>query len=204
MSSNHSRDLLDDMNRLAARVRDLEASRAVGGPQLLYRTVLDSSTSVVRIPKSGSIPQNSTNLRLLISARSSGASVGGYDPAGIQFNGATSGYNWNSFSATQGGSSMSVANGSSAGNAQCAQIWNSFFGGTGGRGIAAIDIPNYADVNNLKSFTSSSTATDGGSAGVRAEFGGSLSGTTAAITSITVVMGIGSFLADSTFCLYGS
>ncbi len=204
MGANHSRNLLDDLDKLAARVRDLEASRAVGGQQLLYKTVLAGPASVVRLPGAGSIPQNLTNLRLIISAKSDGTGASGYDAAGLQFNGVTSAsYDWNSYWVTQGSTTMNAIGGNATTNMQCAEIWNAHFG-SAGRGIATIDIPNYSDVNNIKSFSGQSTAVDGGTAGILQAYGGSMTGSTAAITSLTVVMGVGSFVADSTFCLYGS
>lgn len=168
--------------------------------QLITKTVLSGSVSSVSF---GSIPQTFTNLRLVISAKSDGTGTNGYDPAVLQFNGVATGvYSWNTWWVTQGAGALSTTGGTTATSMQCAEIWNSHFV-SAGRGIATIEIPNYADVNNLKSFTSQSTATDGGAAGILQTYGGCLSGTTVAITSLTVLMGTGNFIADSTFCLYG-
>lgn len=173
-------------------------------PQLIYEAVLTGSSSTVRLPASGSLPQGFSHLRLAFSARSSGSTSSGYDAAGLQMNGVTSAsYNWNSWTAAQAASSMAVANGSGVANAQCARIWNSFFAGTGGRGAGTIEIPNYSDPNAVKVFTCAGDATDGGAAGILFNYAGSLSGTTAVVSSLTLLMGIGSFLADSTFSLYG-
>lgn len=171
-------------------------------PQLFQKIVLTGSQPAVTL---GPIPQQLTNLRLVISAKSDGTGSNGYDSANMQFNGITAAnYNWNSWWTTQGGSAMTVSGGTSSTNMQCAEIWNSHFG-SAGRGIATIDIPNYSDTNNLKSFTGISSASDGGSAGILQTYTGMLgSGNVAAITSITLLMGAGNFIADSTFSLYGT
>lgn len=169
-------------------------------PQLISKQVLTSSSSVVTF---SAIPQNFTNLRLVVSARSDGTGANGYDAAGLQFNGvSTASYNWSTWWVTQGGASVQTTGATGVSNSQCMEVWNSHFS-TSGRGIATIEIPNYADSNNLKSFTSQSSATDGGAAGILQTYGGCLSGTTSPITSLALVMGIGNFLPDSTFCLYG-
>jgi hypothetical protein len=174
-------------------------------PQLITKKVLTAPSSTVTLPAVGSIPQVFTNLRLVLSAKSDGSGASGYDPAGIQFNGVTgASYNWSTWWVTQGGASVSTTGGTASTNAQCAEVWNSFFTSPGGRGIATIDIPNYADTGTRKSFTSQSTATDGGAAGILQTYGGCLSGTSAAITSIRVLMGAGSFVAGSEFSLHGS
>lgn len=167
-------------------------------PQLIQKQVLTSTQATVTFP---SIPQNFTNLRLTVSAKSDGTGASGYDSGGVQFNGVTSGYNWNTFWATQGGTAVSTTSGTSQGFIQCLEIWNSHFG-TAGRGIATINIPNYSDSSNVKNLLAQSIATDGGAAGILQTYGGS-GGLTSAITSITVLMGTGNFVADSTFCLYG-
>lgn len=167
--------------------------------QLIQKLVLTGSASSVTF---SSIPQQFTNLRLVISAKGSGTTNTGYDSANLRFNGASSGYAWNSIFATQGGTPTS-ASATSATAMQCAEIWNSFFS-SAGRGIATIDIPNYSDSNNLKSFTSSSTAGDGGTTSIMQQYSGFLGASqTAAITSLTILMNVGNFIADSTFSLYG-
>lgn len=188
-----------DQNKLLQRVAVLERQMAQLAVGPIAKQVLSASASSVTF---SNIPQIFTNLRLIISARSDGTGVSGYDAASIQFNGVTSGYNWNTLWTAQSSGTVSATGSTSQASMQCAEIWNSHFGSSG-RGIATIDIPNYSDVNNLKSFSGQSTAVDGGTAGILQTYGGSMTGSTAAITSLTVLMGVGSFIADSTFCLYG-
>lgn len=179
---------------LLAQVAYLQNTR----PQLVSKTTLAASTASVTI---GSIPQGFTNLRLVASAKSDGTGASGYDNASMQFNGITSAnYNWTTWFMLQGGSSVSASGGTAAASMQCAAIWNSHFG-SAGRGTATIDIPNYSDSNNCKQFTGQSTATDGGSIGVVQTYAGGTA-FTSAITSITLLMNVGNFVADSTFTLY--
>jgi hypothetical protein len=168
---------------------------------LITRTVLGATQSSVAL---SGISQLYTNLQLVISARSDGTTTTGYDSASLQFNGVSSAnYLWNSYFTTQGAASVSVAGGTGATSAQCAEIWNSHFA-TQGRGIAVITIPNYADLNNLKGFSGQSTATDGGTVSITQMYTGMLGAAlTAAVTSITILMSTGNFLTDSTFSLYG-
>jgi hypothetical protein len=189
---------------VASTLELLLLTQLANRPQLIASTVLASTISTVTLPATGTLPQNFTNLRLLISAKSdSTVSSSGYDNAYMQFSGnATNSYSWSTWYMPQGGSSVSVAGANSQPSMQCAAIWNNHFA-TPGRGIATIDIPNYADGNNYKSFVGQSSATDGGAAGVMQTYSGMLNGYGTAVTSITVTMGVGNFLADSTFTLYG-
>lgn len=168
-------------------------------PQLIAKQVLAASAASVTF---SGIPQSFTNLRLLISARSDGSGVSGYDSAYLQFNGVTAAtYNWNTIWSTQGSGAVSATGSNSVTSMQCAEIWNSHFG-TAGRGIAAIDIPNYSSPNGLRSFTSQSAASDAGTAGITQAYSG-CSQITGAITSLTVLMGTGNFISPSEFSLYG-
>lgn len=173
-------------------------------PQQINKQVLTAPASSVRLPASGSIPPVFTHLRLVVSAISSGTGANGYDSMGLQFNGVTAAsYNWSTFWVTQGGASVQTTGGSGSTNMQAGEIWNSHFA-SAGRGIVTLEIPNYADSNNLKGFTSSSSASDGGAAGIQQVYSGALGGAnTAPITSLTALMGLGTFLADSTFTLHG-
>ena len=167
-------------------------------PQLIAKQVLTASAASVTF---SGIPQGFTNLRLLISARSDGTGASGYDAANLQLNGVTSGYNWNTIWSPQSSGTISATGGTSQSSMQCAEIWNSHFG-TVGRGIATIDIPNYASGSGLRGFTSQSAASDGGAAGITQIYSG-CSNITGAITSLTVLMGAGNFIAPSEFSLYG-
>lgn len=172
-------------------------------PQLIApRQVLGAPSASVTF---SGIPQVFTNLRLEICAKSDGTGgTSGYDNAFMQFNGVTAAnYNWQTWYKTWGAGAVSVADGTSNTSFQIAAIWNNHFT-TAGRGIATVEIPSYSDTSNLKGFTSHSPASDGGTAGVMQLYGGFLGGSnTAAITSIKILMTTGSFIAGSTFSLYG-
>lgn len=190
-----------DQNKLFQRVAVLEHRMdALVAPQLIARQVLAASTSSVTF---SGIPQTFTDLRLIISARSDGGTISGYDPAYLRFNGVTTAtYNWNSVWSTQGSGTVNAIGPNGQTSMQCAEIWNSHFG-TSGRGIATIDIPNYSSSNGLRSFTSQSAASDAGTAGITQIYSG-CSLVTGAITSITVLMGVGNFISPAEFSLYGS
>lgn len=174
----------------------------LGSMQLIYSTVLAAPAASVLLPGSGTIPQTFSNLRLVVSAQSSGSSSTGYDPAFLRINGvATASYNWNSWYTTQGASAVSVFGAVNANSMQVMEIWNSHFG-SAGRGIAVIDIPNYADTNNFKVIGSQSSASDGGTVSIMQTYTGSLGGTTAAVSTLTA-LATGNFVADSSFFLYG-
>jgi hypothetical protein len=188
-----------DQNKLLQRVAVLERQMAQLAVGPIAKQVLSASAASVTF---SNIPQIFTNLRLIISARSDGTGVSGYDAANVQFNGVTSGYNWNTLWTAQSSGTVSATGSTSQASMQCAEIWNSHFGSSG-RGIATIDIPNYSSGNGLKSMQSQSAASDGGAAGITQFYSG-CSNITAAITSLTVLMGTGSFIAPAEFSLYGS
>lgn len=235
MTANHPRDLLDDIDDLARRVRELEGSRALGAqatlctsttrpaptlgrlifetdtglqamgngttwnyvPQLIAQQNVSSTTASVTF---SGIPQNFTNLELILAGRSDGTGSSGYDTASVQFNGVTSGYNGISVYSIQG-STTAFANSGTGSAITCAQIWNAFFG-TGGRGVARICIPNYSASSGMKGLTSLTAASDGGAAGVGRLFTG-FSSSSAAVTSLKVQMNTGNFVLAE-FSLYGS
>jgi len=149
------------------------------------------------------IPQVYRDLRLVISAKSDGA-VNGYDSAYMRWNGASDAeYLWNTYGVGQGGTSVTVATKYSDTGMQCAAIWDNRWQ-TQGRGIATINIPEYSDTISLKVFAGTSMATDGGTFGTLQTYGGGyMTPTPAPITSLTIYMGVGNFLPDSTFKLYG-
>lgn len=168
-------------------------------PQLITKRVLTTSTASLTL---SGIPQVFTNLRLVISAKSDGTSAAGYDAANLQLNGVSSGsYQWSTIWVAQGGA-VSTTGATAQTSSQVAEVWNAHVG-TQGRGIATVEIPNYSDTNNVKGFTSLVQASDGGTAGITQLYTGALSGSTAAVTSISLLMGVGNFVADSTFTLYG-
>lgn len=171
-------------------------------PQLVARQVLAASTASVTF---SGIPQSFTHLLLEVCAKSDGTGgTSGYDNANLRFNGVTAGnYNWQTWYSTQGAGSVSTAGGTSQTSMQAAAIWNNHFG-SAGRGISTIFVPYYSGTSSLKVFTAHSAASDGGSAGVMQLYAGSLGGSnTGAVTSLSLLMGSGNFVADSTFSLYG-
>lgn len=167
-------------------------------PQLIASVVLSGSQTSVTF---SSIPQVFRDLRMVVAAKSSGTTAASYDSAILQFNGVTSGYNWNSVWAAFGGSA-NTASASSASGAQVMEVWNNLHT-TAGRGLTEICIPNYATTGNYKGFTSVSGAGDGGTAGIVQTYTGTLNGGTAAVTSVTLTMNTGQFMAGSTFNVYG-
>lgn len=173
------------------------------GMQLLHRTVLGAPAATVRLPGSGSFPQVFTTLQVVISASGTSTVSAGYDAASMQVNGVTSGsYTWQSHYVTQGAGSVSAFGVVSATSAQIAEIWNAHYG-SAGQGIATITIPDYASTSKLKSWTSLSTAIDGGTVSILQTYAGGLTGTTAAVTSLTAIMAVGNFTAGSSFSVYG-
>jgi hypothetical protein len=199
MTANHPRDILDGIENIRRRVIDLEGSRSAGAPmQRIKKVTVGGPAPWVLLDN---IPQNFTNLRLVIAAKSDGVTSSGYDSANLQFNGVTTAtYNWSTIWVVQGGA-VSTTGGTAQTSMQFAEVWNSFFGSQG-RGIITVDIPGYSDTNSTKSFMSSACATDGGTAGILQKYSGALNGSTAAITSIKALMGVGNFVAG-TFSLYG-
>jgi hypothetical protein len=169
-------------------------------PKLIYSTAVSSGSSV-RLPASGSIPQVFDNLRLIATVKSSGTTAGSLDPVTLQFNASSSGYNWNSIQLTQGSATPTGTSGASVSASQFMQSWNNLHTSPG-RGVAVVDIPDYADAANDKSFTSLCSASDGGTAGGMQYYTGTLNGVTAAVSSLTVAIGVGQFTA-ATFYLYG-
>jgi hypothetical protein len=184
-------------------------------PGVIARQVLSAPTTAVTF---SAIPQVYRDLRLVISAKSSGNTNTGNDIAYLRFNNDTgTNYNWNSYSATQGATAVTVANAWNVSASQCAAIWNSYYP-TPGRAAITIDIPNYADTNNVKVFVGKASMTDGGAAGMLQTFCGARN-SSSAVTSITlsltallpIVLANGTiavpvspfFQADSTFTLYG-
>lgn len=174
----------------------------VYAPQLITSVVLGANATSVPLPSTGTIPQVFRNLRLIVSAKSTGTTAGSLDPATIQFNGVATGYNWSSIQLAQGGAAVTVPGGSSATAAQCMQVWNNLHTSQG-RGISEIRIPNYSDSTAFKSFTAQSEASDGGTAGGMQVYAGSLNNSASPITGITIAMGVGQFVAGSGFWLYG-
>jgi hypothetical protein len=170
-------------------------------PGLIAAQTVTSATPSITF---SAIPQVYRDLRLVISAKSDGTNAAGWDQAYMRWNGDTQNfYLWNTYYVSQGATSIGVAATNQVSGMQCSAVWNNHWL-TQGRGIATIDIPEYADPTTLKSFAGTSMATDGGTAGILQTFGGGYLPTNlAAITSITIYLPGANFLPDSTFKLYG-
>lgn len=170
-------------------------------PGLIAAQTLSAVTSSVTF---SAIPQVYRDLRLVISAKSDGTAAAGWDNAYMRWNGVADGFHlWNTYYVSQGATNIGIATTNQVTSMQCAAIWNNHWT-TQGRGIATIDIPEYADPTTLKVFAGTSMATDGGTAGVLQTFGGGhMTTTPAAITSLTIYVPNANFLPDSTFKLYG-
>jgi len=137
------------------------------------------------------IPQVFTDLQLIVAARSDGTGTSGYDAAGMQFNGITSGYNWNTIWSPQSSGTISATGGTSQSSMQCAEIWNNHFGSSG-RGLMDAVVPNYSRTTGMKGMLSRSGASDSGAAGITQTYSG-MSNITAAVTSLTIAMSAGGF-----------
>lgn len=167
--------------------------------QLLAKTSLSGTAATITF---SNIPQKFTNLRIDLSAISTGTTAQGWDSVNLQFNGVSSAtYNWGTIYATMG-NAPTTASGNSATSSQCGAVWNAHFA-SAGRGVVLMLIPNYTDTTARKSFSSIGNASDGGAAGVMQSWSGCGSAVTAAVTSITLSVNVGSFAAGTVACLYG-
>ncbi len=140
-----------------------------------------------------SIPSTYTDLCVKISGRSSRTGVG-YDDLNFSLNGSTSSFSTRSIQGS--GSSVSSFNSTNfLGQLDTAANTSSTF--------TSVDfyIPNYAGSTN-KSFTSDSVQEDNATTAYSNLVAG-LWSNTAAITSITLNPGVGSFVQYSTATLYG-
>jgi len=144
------------------------------------------------------IPQTFTDLKVVYTCRTDNASVG--QSMGVQFNSTTSGYSWRTAFGT-GSSAASNTSGSAA---------DMYIGETDGANATAsifsngeFYLPNYTS-SNAKGLSADAVAENNGTTGY-AFFSGTLSGVTAAITSITIrPYGGGQTIQEfSTFYLYG-
>jgi hypothetical protein len=160
---------------------------------LLERIELNDSAASVTF---SNIPQSGyTDLKVVLSARNSGADVNAY----ITFNGSSSGYS-EKFLYGNGSGVGSVSRTTfgfitwGAGVVSSAFTANTF-------GNSEFYIPNYTS-SNYKSISSDSTSENNATEGWD-QFTAGLWSNTAAITSITLTPGTGNFVQYSTFSLYG-
>jgi len=146
-----------------------------------------------------SIPSTYTDLVIKASTRSSASGGGGggvWDAAAVRFNGSSTGYS-NKY-LFGGGTSAASGNGGST----AIDFWTNYSGATTSTfGSTEIYIPNYAGSTN-KSVSIDTVAEHNGTNAFDGLNAG-LWSNTAAITSIVLTLGIGSWVEHSTFTLYG-
>jgi hypothetical protein len=148
-------------------------------------TLGSTSTSVTF----SNIPQNYTDLKLVVSARSSATPAEGMY---VSFNGSASSFT----------GKYLLGDGTNATSGSLAQYVGSIFGAVGTSNVfnnTEIYVPNYTSSNN-KSFSVDNVAESNGTTGYQNIIAG-LWSNTAAITSITLTCT--GFLTNSTFTLYG-
>jgi hypothetical protein len=163
---------------------------------LLERTELNASAASVTF---SNIPQSGyTDLKIVTSARGTASLSSGYVDGIITFNGSTTGYS----------ERMVYGIGSSAGSLSQSSTgikWNfatSSVATASTFGNSEAYIPNYTSSNN-KSVSIDTVAENNSSTVNILALNAGLWSNTAAITSITITAGSGSFVANSTFSLYG-
>lgn len=141
-----------------------------------------------------SIPATFTDLKMTSSIRSDDSASASGSFYTISFNGSTASFT-NKFLRGNGSAASSGSFAAYAGNSvTTAQTANTFSNDE-------IYIPNYTSSND-KSF-SGDGVTENNAAGAFVTFNAGLWSNTVAITSLTLTAGVGSFLTNSTFYLYG-
>jgi hypothetical protein len=162
--------------------------------KLIDKTILTTAQSSLTF---STIPNTYTDLKFVASIRSS-TTASDYTDVGIQFNGTTSGYSYKTI----------YGNGSSAGSFggssqdKIYDIWaNTGLNTSNTFTSVDIYIPNYTS-GNQKSLSMDAVAENNASNGYQTMSAG-LSNITAAITSISIIPAAGSWIAGSSFYLYG-
>lgn len=164
---------------------------------LIESQTLGSSQASVTLGSGGSLPQTYKTLKLLVSVRHDGGSG---IQIGYRFNGDT-GSNYSRRLVFGDGSTSASASGASETYARFAFTSDST-GTANTFGNAELNIPNYAGSTN-KATSSDGVGENNATLAYQGLHAG-LWSTTAAITSITVVLaGTGNLLSGSTFTLYG-
>lgn len=164
----------------------------------LAKTVLTGTQSSVIF---SSIPQNYTDLVLVVSARSTNTS-NTYDALMIQTNALTSG---NTYQEILGYTTAVLASRNQYGDPKVLAGWlSSATTTTNTFGSSETYIPNYTGSNN-KVFSSTAVSENNATTSEAAYTAGiaGLLSNTSAITSLTLNFYIGSFVSGSSFYLYG-
>ena len=163
---------------------------------LLDRIELNTTAASVTFDN---IPQTGyTDLKVVVSSRSTASGGGGggaWDFGTIRFNGISTNYSERFLYGQGSGSAIS-------GSASSVDFWTCYSGATASTfGNTEIYIPNYTS-SSFKSI-SVDTVTETNATGAFAGINAGLWSNSAAITSIVLAPGSGSFVANSTFSLYG-
>lgn len=139
------------------------------------------------------------HLLLVVTAQSSGTGTTDFAQLAVTWNGITSGYNLVVSSAAVGTAAQVVASSTAGTATQAGDIWNSH-SATPGSGRVEARFPHYTETTFRKQVLGSSYASDGGTIGRMANFAGSNTTSTAAISSITLTNSDGSnFIIGSQF-----
>lgn len=166
---------------------------------LIESQTLGSSQSTVTLGSGGTIPQTYTDLRLLLSLDSNG--YNGLDTY-MRFNGVTSGYSLRYLWKDGAGSTAYADSGASQGSllvgwAEGSNSTNNTYASY------EIHIPDYTSSSNQKPMSVENVHESNNNDTWLWLMNG-LSNTTSPITSISIIAGSGgTFLANSTFYLYG-
>jgi hypothetical protein len=157
--------------------------------ELIQTTTLGTAAATVEFT---SIPQDGTDLLLLVSMRSVNTAVGGGVLTFIRPNGSTANFSGKILSGSGSSTSASSITGiiiSNPSNYTATTFSNN-----------SVYIPNYAGSTN-KSFSSDTLNENNATLADMAIFSG-LWSDTAAITSLTLIIELGDIAANSTFSLY--
>jgi hypothetical protein len=160
---------------------------------LIEAQTLGSSAASVTLGSGGTIPQIYTDLKLVFSVRHVGVNEISNDVL-ISFNGSTANFT----------SRRYYGSGSTIGGDTSARTVGTTVGQTAGSNIFGnneLYIPNYT-TSNYKSYSSDQAGENSAQGAYLIQAAG-LWSDTAAITSITLSPGAGSFVQHSTFYLYG-
>lgn len=164
----------------------------------ISKTILSSNQSTITF---SSIPSTYTDLVLRIDARSSIASNVTY--AYVQVNGDT-GANYNNGALLSNNSTVTYSAQSGQNQARIAWIGGNNF--TYWTGPIEIYFGNYKGSTSIKTFVSDVTwggSITGANSGFQALNRGSYTGSSSAISSITLTLAAGDYISGSSFHLYG-
>jgi len=144
------------------------------------------------------IPQNYTDLKLYVSSRHDAGS-GNWNEIYLTYNGGTNSGNWRALYGTgaAAASTGSASTTSYGGESATANSTTATFSNN------EIYIPNYTTVSTTKYFSLDTVAESNAASALTLMSASSMTGSSAAITSLTFTPTSGNFIAGSTFYLYG-